>query len=207
MKYCIVFQIQTFLTIIYGNSITGRSNKFNALYYPVRSLKHIRDIYLSDYRKGGIDSAKYGFHIDDEDLFNMPVNLTLTKKGEVNVVPVDHFLKAVLAILENSKGNGIYHIINHTPPNMETLVAYTSRFLEVKGFEVSYDITSADSNPAEELFQMYMDPYKPYISDTRTFDDTNMSGLMGNTCPQLTWEVFKRCLDYAVEVEWGKRLY
>jgi len=172
-------------SIIYGNSVTGRSNKFNALYYPVRSLKHIRDIYLND------------FH----------VKLVLTKRGAVNVVPIDHFLKAMLDILEKSNGDGIYHIINHTPPNMETLVAYTSRFLEVNGFEVSYDITSADSNPAEELFQMYMDPYKPYISDTRTFDDTNMSCLTGNTCPQLTWEVFKRCLDYAVEVEWGKKLY
>jgi len=35
-------------SIVYGDSVTGRSLKFNALYYPVRSLQLIRDIYLED---------------------------------------------------------------------------------------------------------------------------------------------------------------
>ena len=68
-------------SIIYGDSVTGKSNKFNALYYPVRSLKHIRDIYLNDYNSGGEECKKNGFHIDDNKLFNMPVKLTLKKNG------------------------------------------------------------------------------------------------------------------------------
>ena len=35
-------------SVVYGDSETGRSLRFNALYYPVRSLQIIRDIYLKD---------------------------------------------------------------------------------------------------------------------------------------------------------------
>ena len=38
-------------SIVYGDSVTGRSLKFNALYVPVRSAQAIRDIYLEDIRK------------------------------------------------------------------------------------------------------------------------------------------------------------
>ena len=29
----------------------------------------------------------------------------------------------------------------------------------------------------------------------------------GLSCPDLTFERFKRCLDYAVECDWGARLF
>ena len=35
-------------SIVYGDSLTGRSLRFNALYFPVRSMQQIRDIYLDE---------------------------------------------------------------------------------------------------------------------------------------------------------------
>ena len=47
-------------SIVYGNSQTGRSLKFNALYFPVRSAQSIRDIYLNDLmNNGGLKAALF----------------------------------------------------------------------------------------------------------------------------------------------------
>ena len=35
-------------SIVFGDSRTGRALKFNALYFPVKSVQYIRDIYLND---------------------------------------------------------------------------------------------------------------------------------------------------------------
>ncbi|HEY5535420.1 MAG TPA: SDR family oxidoreductase, partial [Ignavibacteria bacterium] len=40
-------------SIVYGDSQSGRSLKFNALYFPVRSAQTIRDIYLNDILNNG----------------------------------------------------------------------------------------------------------------------------------------------------------
>ena len=38
-------------SIVYGDSLTGRSLRFNALYFPVRSMQQIRDIYLDEIKE------------------------------------------------------------------------------------------------------------------------------------------------------------
>src|ERR1035437_10146265 len=45
-------------SIVYGDSHTGRSLKFNALYFPLKSLKFVRDIYLNDLKNNG--GKKFG---------------------------------------------------------------------------------------------------------------------------------------------------
>ena len=48
-------------SIVYGDSRTGRSTRFNALYFHVKSLQFIRDIYLNDMRtNGGRKSREHG---------------------------------------------------------------------------------------------------------------------------------------------------
>ncbi len=39
-------------SIVYGDSKTGKSLKFNALYYAVKSISFIRDIFINDIRQG-----------------------------------------------------------------------------------------------------------------------------------------------------------
>jgi len=55
------------------------------------------------------------------------------------------------------------------------------------------------------LSNRFIEPYLPYLADTRTFarsnTDTATAGLIP---PEFTYAVFERCMDYAVGVNWGK---
>jgi hypothetical protein len=62
-------------------------------------------------------------------------------------------------------------------------------------------------NPAEELFDHFIKPYVPYISDNRVFIRKNTDRITHGTLPpDLSYEIFERCMDYAVSVDWGKNL-
>ena len=80
-------------TIVYGDSRTGRSLKFNALYYPVRSVLNIRDIYLNDIlNHGGKRSHHHGIYIDKDRNLVLPLRIYLPKEGGINLIPVDYFV-------------------------------------------------------------------------------------------------------------------
>ncbi|MGA3287987.1 MAG: SDR family oxidoreductase [Bacteroidota bacterium] len=79
-------------SIVYGYSVTGRSLKFNALYYPVRSLQLIRDIYLEDIKNNnGIKSAVCGIYINDEGKLHLPIGIFIPNEDKINLIPVDYF--------------------------------------------------------------------------------------------------------------------
>ncbi len=69
-------------SIVYGDSQSGRSLKFNALYFPIRSAQSIRDIYLNDiHNNGGIKAAKNGIYIDKDGLpFPAAQNISFQEK-------------------------------------------------------------------------------------------------------------------------------
>jgi hypothetical protein len=51
----------------------------------------------------------------------------------------------------------------------------------------------------------FVEPYLPYLSDTRTFARSNTdAATAGLIPPEFTYNVFERCMDYAVGVNWGK---
>jgi hypothetical protein len=48
------------------------------------------------------------------------------------------------------------------------------------------------------------------MRDKRTFVMDNAQGILakrGIACPEFDFEIFSRCMNYAVEVDWGARLY
>ena len=68
-------------SIVYGDSQTGRSLKFNALYFPIRSAQSIRDIYLNDITSnGGLKAAKNGIYIDKDGYLFLPLRIYLPEK-------------------------------------------------------------------------------------------------------------------------------
>ena len=100
-------------SIVYGDSQSGRSLKFNALYFPVRSAQTIRDIYLNDIlNHGGLKAAKNGIFIDKESYLFLPLKIYLPREGDINIIPVDYFVNTTIKIIENCSGNGIYHLTN-----------------------------------------------------------------------------------------------
>jgi nucleoside-diphosphate-sugar epimerase len=198
-------------SIVYGDSQTGRSLKFNALYFPIRSAQSIRDIYLNDiHNNGGIKAAKNGIYLDKDGYLFLPLKIYLPEEGYLNIIPVDYFVNATIKIIENCSQGGIYHLTNNLPTTMKIVAKYYEQLMKVRGVEIIYGLQPDNllRNPAEELFDRFIEPYRPYLSDSRVFDRTNASLATDNiNPPEFTYEIFKTCMEYAISVNWGQSIF
>ena len=198
-------------SIVYGDSQTGRSLKFNALYFPVRSAQSIRDIYLNDImNNGGLKAAKNGIFIDKEGYLFLPLKIYLPYEGDINIIPVDYFVNTTVKIIENCSINGIYHLANPYRTTMKVVAKYYEQLMKVRGVEIIYGPMPNDlvRNPAEELFDRFIEPYRPYLSDKRVFDRTNTTLITDNlNPPEFTYDIFKTCMEYAINVNWGASIF
>ncbi len=198
-------------SIVYGDSQTGRSLKFNALYFPVRSAQSIRDIYLNDImNNGGLKAAKNGIFIDNDGYLFLPLKIYLPHEGDINIIPVDYFVNSTISIIENCSVNGIYHLTNPKRTTMKMVAKYYEQLMKVRGVEIIYGTMPNDliRNPAEELFDRFVEPYRPYLSDNREFDRTNAMLITDNHHPpEFTYDIFKTCMEYAVKVNWGAAIF
>jgi nucleoside-diphosphate-sugar epimerase len=198
-------------SIVYGDSRTGRSLRFNALYFPLQSVKYIKEIYLNDIiNHGGKKSGQFGIFIDDEGCLFLPLRIYLPKEGALNLIPVDYFVNATMKIIDNATSGGIYHLTNNSPTKLEIISVYNEQFMKIKGVEIIYG-KSADNalrNPAEELFDRFIEPYRDYLSDNRIFDRANTDLVTDNLHPpEFTDEIFKNCMEYAIRVNWGETIF
>jgi len=197
--------------IVYGDARTGRSLKFNALYHPVRSLLQLRDIYIGDIRKNnGKKSAEWGIHLDAAGVLHMPLRIVIPNEGKINLIPVDYFTAAFLAILERPGGETFFHITSRRPAGMAQLAAFSGRFLGLAGIEVVVGAARADEmkNPPEELFDLFIRAYRPYIADQRVFARENTDRATGGSLPpDFSYEIFQKCMAFAVAADWGKKLF
>jgi nucleoside-diphosphate-sugar epimerase len=198
-------------SIVYGDSQTGRSLKFNALYFPVRSAQSIRDIYLNDLmNNGGLKAAKNGIFIDKEGYLFLPLKIYLPYEGDINIIPVDYFVNTTVKIIENCSINGIYHLANPYRTTMKIVAKYYEQLMKVRGVEIIYGPRPNGllRNPAEELFDRFIEPYRPYLSDNRVFDRTNTTLITDNlNPPEFTYDIFKTCMEYAIKVNWGASIF
>ena len=198
-------------SIVYGDSRTGRSLKFNALYFPLQSVKYIMEIYLNDIKNNsGIKSKPFGIFIDEEGYLFLPLRIYLPKEGTLNIVPVDYFVNATMKIIEKATPGGIYHLTNNSHTKLEIISVYSKQFMKIKGVEIIYG-RSEDNvlrNPAEELFDRFIEPYRAYLSDNRIFDRINTDLVTDNLHPpEFTYEIFKNCMEYAISVNWGESIF
>jgi nucleoside-diphosphate-sugar epimerase len=153
-------------SIVYGDSRSGRANRFNALYYHVKSLYYIREIYINDILKqGGRKSREWGIYLDEKGTLHLPLSIFLAQRGYVNLIPIDYFVSAVLSVLGKAEAGSVYHITSDAPRTTEELASYCESFLKIKGIEIVYGNSSngALSNPAKALFNRFVEPYRPYL--------------------------------------------
>lgn len=206
-KYAIPFTILR-PSIVYGDSGTGRSTCFTALYHHVKSLHMIREIYLKDIREhGGDKSRACGIYLDCDGTLHLPLRIFLPQCGYINLIPIDYFVAAVLSVLDHGEAGHIYHLTSDAPKTMEELASYCKTFFKIKGIEILYGDAPSGfrPNPAEELFNRFIAPYRPYLSDTRTFDRNNMNhAAPGLVPPEFSYEIFERCMQYAINANWEK---
>ncbi len=194
-------------SIVYGDSRSGRANCFNALYNHVRSLYYIREIYRKDiHEHGGRKSREYGIYQEDSDILHIPLKIAVAHNGAINLIPIDYFVSATLSILTHAQTGTYYHITSDNPKTVKDIASYCEAFLNIRGIEVVYGIApDTPLNPPEALFNRFIEPYLPYLSDTRMFARSNTdAATAGLIPPEFTYDIFQRCMEYAVGANWGK---
>jgi hypothetical protein len=94
---------------------------------------------------------------------------------------------------------------------LDDIVSFAGRFLDVSGMYVegSCMTQTTTSDPLDQLFRRYMEPYQPYIEDTRIFDESRAAQILapsGTCCPTFSYPIFERCMTYAIENKWGRTI-
>jgi nucleoside-diphosphate-sugar epimerase len=200
-------------TIVYGDSLTGRTLRFNALYFPVKAAVYLRDIYLADIReRGGRKAAELGIRLTEDGGLVMPIRIEVAREGGINLVPVDHCVRAFMALFEDGLDGGIYHIANPRSTRIEDIIGYGKRHFRFEGIEPCGPeaFSGRPKNALEILYDSYLEVYRPYMQDERRFEAANAAPVLekhGLVCPAFDYGIFSRCMAYAVEADWGSKLF
>jgi len=141
----------------------------------------------------------------------MPLRIEAGREGGINLVPIDHCVNVFMAVREGGLDGGIYHIVNPRSTGIGELVAYAQRFFRIGGLEAGgpEDFAARPRNALETLYDSYLEAYRPYMQDVRTFDVANTAAILGSqgpACPEFGYDVFARCMSYAVETDWGTKI-
>jgi len=196
-------------SIVYGDSRTGKTLRFNALYYPIKAALLLKKIYKEDILlHGGKKAAAAGVKIKSDGKLLFPLRIAVKKKAGVNLVPVDFFVRAFFAVLENIKSEGIFHIVNPTLTKIEDIIDFASRQFKFEGIRAckSEDFNKESRNLLERLFEQYIDAYSPYLRDTRIFLAEKTTPILeesGIICPEFNETIFRRCMSYAESHGWS----
>ena len=197
-------------SIVYGNSETGKSTIFNAVYYPVKMALFLRDTYVNDIRhKGGIKASRMGVKEDKEGIIHLPIRIKKVAGGEINLIPIDFYINSFMAIMESGPEPGIFHIVNNSPNSLEDITNFFSTEFRVKSFHSASkeEFEKNPPNALDILFSEYLKMYGPYIRDKRKFDDRRTRSILDNFnihCPRFDQKIFSKCMNYAVSVNWKK---
>jgi nucleoside-diphosphate-sugar epimerase len=197
-------------SIVYGNSRTGRSLLFNAVYHPVKSVVFLRDVYLEDIRaRGGDRARKAGIGLAPDGTLRMPLRIETDGSG-IDLVPIDFLTDAFAAIHEAAGTAGVFHIVAGLPTPLSDIGAFTSRMFGLSGIRMvgPEEVAEAPRTALEAAFDRMIEVYRPYMSDRRTFTADRSGPILsraGLACPAFTDDVFERCMSYAVSVDWGGR--
>jgi len=202
-------------SIVYGDYRSGRSLRFNALYYPVKAIHFLKNLYLKDIReKGGRKAEEMGVELRADGRLRFPLRLCLRQGSRLNLIPVDYFTQGFMAIFEQAlAGNGeIFHLVSDRPSPPEEIADYVGRFMNLEGIETvaAEAFAGKPKNALETLFDNFLDIYWPYIFDPREFASDRAAAILsacGVRCPPFDYPAFSRSMSYALEVDWGRKLF
>lgn len=198
-------------SIVYGHSRTGKTLRFNALYYPARVAHMLKKLYETDiHERGGLKAKEMGVRIEPDGSLYLPVRIAVQEGGGLNLIPVDYFLDAFFGLMEEGEG-GIYHIVSERVKGIEELMGYVSSWFGLSGLQACSTAAYNGSlrNALEILVDEYLDAYGPYMRDTRVFDTARAGPILdrrGIVCPELDYALFSRCMEYAVRADWKVNL-
>ncbi len=199
-------------SIVYGDSRSGRTFRFNALYYPIKTIHFLKELFETDIReRGGVHARDMGVHAGENGSLHLPIRVEVVEGGGINLVPVDFFVNAFMEIMGTCPEGGIFQIVNPRARRIEDLIDFIRTFFHIEGMRPCRHADPAEGprNALEILFDSYLEVYAPYMQDQRTFENERTRALLagkGIECPDFDYEIFSRCMGYAVAVEWGRGL-
>lgn len=195
--------------IVYGHSRTGRTFRFNALYYPIKTALFLRKIFLADIReRNGTQAAKMGVQLDAEGRIHLPIRIDVGKSGGLNLIPVDFFVAAFCAVIEAASDGGIFHIVNSCETPIGDIVRYAQNQFGMSGIGAcpSKDISQNPRNALEQLFDRYLEANAPYMKEQRRFSTQRIDRILkrhGLVCPPFDAGMCRRSMAYAVKSNWA----
>lgn len=196
-------------SIVYGDSRTGKTLRFNAMYYPVRILVFLRNLYNGNKGEPAEKGAgKMGISFDRKGVAHMPMRIETAASRGINLIPIDFFTAAFSAIMEAATDGGVFHITHQRVKPISDLIDYAQEYFKIKGIQAvrPEDFSSGSQNRLEILFNRYTEVYKPYMKDERIFDNSKAAGILderGISCPDFDYRIFSTCMQYAEAVNWG----
>jgi len=197
-------------SIVYGDSATGRTIRFNALYFPVKAILFLKDLYERDIRENsGSKAAEMGIRIGPDGLTHMPIRIEAHGPGGLNLIPIDYCVEAFMAVMEDRPEGGIFHIVNTRTTPIGEIIGHVERFFGIEGIR-AVSPGEFRKNSLEVLFEHYVRAYGPYIKDTRTFENSRAEAVLkkrGIECPDFNYDIFSRCMSYALDMGWGARMF
>jgi len=200
-------------SVVCGNSKTGRATQFIGFYYPLKTVLFLKDLYSRDIReRGGQKAREMGVKYVEDGSLHLPIRVEVTHHSGVNLIPVDYFTDAFMALMEECLDGGIFHIVNPKPKRIEDLLEYTKRLFKIDGIEPcqAEDFDRKSKTLLERVFDSYLRVYDPYLRDKRMFDNRKAQSILarkGIVCPDFDSELFSRCANYAVACDWGKKAF
>jgi len=199
-------------SITYGDSRTGKSLSFKAFYVPFRAGHYLKKLFERDIEENdGLKAEKMGVRKTEDGKTYMPIRIWKIEGSSFNLVPIDFAVDGCIAIMENCLNGGIFHLVNRKPSTLDDLILFGEKFFNAAGYKSvsAEDFVNQPRNALENLYDSFINVYKPYFHDDRIFDDTKAGGILDRNniaCPYLNYEIFSKCIKYAIEVDWGRAL-
>jgi len=199
-------------TIVYGDSRTGVTLRFNALYYPIKTAVLMKELFVKDLEGSRNTRAKQmGIEPLRGGLLRLPLRVETSADGEINIIPVDFFTRFTLDLVERVLEGGIFHVAAPKGQKIEAIVDHAKRYFGFRGVRcvTSDTFEHSPKSALERLFDKAIGMYKPYMSDPRRFPCQNGRRALGRRfppCPDFDYGMFRRCMDFALAVQWGKNM-
>jgi hypothetical protein len=107
---------------------------------------------------------------------------------------------------------GVFHIVNQRPKRIDDLICYIRSLFKISGMETcrAGAFVVRPKNALEILFDTYLEVYGQYMRDARIFADHNAQAMLARNnvaCPDFDFDVFSRCMKYAIDCKWGTELF
>ncbi|MFC1861069.1 SDR family oxidoreductase [Chloroflexota bacterium] len=195
---------------IYGDSISGKSLQFKAFYVPVQTIHFLKNTLESDFNENnGVNAKKLGVIREGEQL-HFTFRIGTVEGSSLDLVPIDFVCTQCMAIMESSLEGDIFHVVGGKPSTLGELIGFIERFFNIKGLRAAPDkeFTYQPETALETLGYSFIDVYRPHLSDTRIFENrksAKISEKYNIACPPFDFDIFSKCVDYAIKVGWGKK--